>query len=117
MQILSTDDENEKLVQLLELPIGVSLLFEWCSHPWVAPCSTPLTLVCGSPNLMEATQASVIQCAAAILQVKLFVELFNSKYQALFFKLLRAGSEDEVTELAKQLEHNLEVRLFQCCLF
>ena len=44
-----------------------------------------------------------------MLQVKLFVELFSSKYQSLFFKLLRAGSDDEVNELAKQLEHNLEV--------
>jgi hypothetical protein len=46
----------------------------------------------------------------SVLQVKLFVELFSSKYQSLFFKLLRAGSDDEVTELAKQMEHNLEVR-------
>ncbi len=44
-----------------------------------------------------------------VVQVKLFVELFSSKYQALFFKLLRAGSDDEVTELATQLAHNLEV--------
>ena len=42
------------------------------------------------------------------MQVKLFVELFTSKYQGLFFKLLRA-TKDEVEPLKGELAHNLEV--------
>lgn len=42
------------------------------------------------------------------MQVKLFVELFTSKYQALFFKLLRATG-DEVDAAAKEFAHNLQV--------
>lgn len=44
------------------------------------------------------------------MQVKLFVELFTSKFQSLFFKILRAGSDDEVAQLKQDFAHNLEVR-------
>ena len=43
-----------------------------------------------------------------LAQVKLFVELFTSKYQGLFFKLLRATG-DEIGPLKEELAHNLEV--------
>ena len=42
------------------------------------------------------------------LQVKLFVELFSSKFQSLWFKILRASGED-LKPLAGELERNLEV--------
>ena len=44
------------------------------------------------------------------MQVKLFAELFTSKFQSLFFKILRAGSDDEVAQLKQDFAHNLEVR-------
>ena len=43
-----------------------------------------------------------------VLQVKLFVELFSSKFQSVWFKILRATGEDLKT-LSGELEHNLEV--------
>ncbi len=46
-------------------------------------------------------------CASA--QVKLFVELFTNKFGSYIYKLLRAQSEEEVAQLSKELEKNLEV--------
>ncbi|KAK9917722.1 hypothetical protein WJX75_007518 [Coccomyxa subellipsoidea] len=44
-----------------------------------------------------------------LAKVKLFAELFTSKFQSLFFKILRAGSDDEVAQLKQDFAHNLEV--------
>ncbi len=44
------------------------------------------------------------------MQVKLFVELFSTKFQTPFFKILRAGSDDELAQLKQEFAHNLEVR-------
>jgi hypothetical protein len=41
-------------------------------------------------------------------QVKLFVELFTSKFQSVWFKILRASGED-LKPLTAELEHNLGV--------
>ena len=49
-------------------------------------------------------------CACAS-QVKLFAELFSSKFQGPFFKILRASSDEEVAQLTKDFEHTLEVHL------
>ena len=42
-------------------------------------------------------------------QVKLFIELFTSKFQAYWFKILRAEDEKAVTSLAQEFEANLQV--------
>lgn len=42
-------------------------------------------------------------------QVKLFVELFTSKFQGPFFKALRSESDEQLTEALKGLEYGLEV--------
>ncbi|EIE18172.1 glutathione S-transferase [Coccomyxa subellipsoidea C-169] len=46
---------------------------------------------------------------AQLAKVKLFVELFSSKFQTPFFKILRAGSDDELAQLKQEFAHNLEV--------
>ena len=43
------------------------------------------------------------------LQVKLFVELFSSKFQGPFFKALRSENDEQLMEAAKSLEYGLEV--------
>ena len=43
------------------------------------------------------------------MQVKLFVELFSSKFQSHMFKLLKAANDEEATEAGRAFEHNLEV--------
>lgn len=43
------------------------------------------------------------------VQVKLFVELFNNKFQPYMFKLLKAANEDEVVQFGREFEHQLEV--------
>ena len=42
-------------------------------------------------------------------QVKLFVELFTNKFSSNIYKILRAQSLEEVTQISTELEHNLEV--------
>ncbi|BDA48821.1 probable glutathione S-transferase U26 [Coccomyxa sp. Obi] len=46
---------------------------------------------------------------AELAKVKLFAELFTSKFQGPFFKILRSSSDEEVAQLTKDFEHNLEV--------
>ena len=48
------------------------------------------------------------------LQVKLFVELFSSKFQGPFFKALRSENDEQLMEAAKSLEYGLEVEHAQC---
>ena len=47
-------------------------------------------------------------------QVKLFVELFSSKFQGPFFKALRSENDEQLMEAAKSLEYGLEVEHAQC---
>ena len=42
-------------------------------------------------------------------QVKLFVELFTSKFQGPFFKALRSENDEQLVEAAKALEYGLTV--------
>ncbi len=43
--------------------------------------------------------------------MKLFVELFSNKFQPFLMKIMKAANEEEVLQLGKQLEHQLEVAL------
>lgn len=44
-----------------------------------------------------------------LAEVKLFVELFSSKFQGPFFKALRSENDEQLMEAAKSLEYGLEV--------
>jgi hypothetical protein len=46
------------------------------------------------------------------MQVKLFVDLFTTKFGSYIYKLLRAQSVQEVVQYSNELEQNLEV---SCC--
>ena len=48
--------------------------------------------------------------AVLLRQVKLFVELFTSKFQGPFFKALRSENDEQLVEAAKALEYGLTVR-------
>ena len=43
------------------------------------------------------------------LQVKLFVEVFTSKFQGPFFKALRSENDEQLTEALKALEYGMQV--------
>ena len=73
-------------------PAGLSLI-----NTPAQPCQCPI-----------ANLHTLVRLISLYAQVKLFVELFSSKFQALWFKILRASGED-LKPLTGELERNLEV--------
>lgn len=70
----------------------------------VQPCIKPL------PKAALQQAVMPFKC----LQVRLFVELFSSKFQGPFFKALRSENDEQLMEAAKSLEYGLEVYSAQC---